>query len=330
VPIDVSDSFVEDWLGDDLDTLHNAFERGRNVAVVSEPFGGRDRVVDYAVENLAEEDVERKRFEPVHTDGEKTPEKGEGTHVYEDSQHLYTRRIDGYGCVDAFLDDAASRGKKVVTSWNVFSWRYVSRVRDADKVFSSVVEVPSLDTDVLDRFLSEGEPPRPEEYADDEGSSFVRREVELPFFEDRSVSVPWRLDHENMSPREVAIEHVRSRSDGNPGVAEAMWEKMLDEGYDAVSEGDDDGGESRNLVDSFGKSKEGLDDSAAFALRTVVSKEEVSKDELRETAGVGNVERTVRSLSDKGIVSENDGFIEPEPEKLPGVVSTLKGRSTLW
>lgn len=333
VSIDVDESFIEDWLGDDADVLREAVNKGRNAVVVSEPFGGRERIVEYAMAETDDSNLEKTRFEPTGQTEDPFTETDPSApvHLYENPHHLYRRRIGGYGRLEEFLEFAASTEASVVTSWNVFSWRYVSRVRGAGAVFPVVVEPPPVDTELLDRLLPDGQPSIPQEEIEKDQSTFVTRSFELPgrvpFFGEAKVSVPWRLDKEEASPREILIETVRSKSGGNPGVTEKLWEEMS-VGDEPADEDDEEPGSV--LGDVLGNTEQDFDDPTAFALRTVVSKEEVTKDELHGTAGVENVERTVGNLSEKGYVSKDGGVVRPEPKWLPDAVGALTGRDTLW
>jgi len=137
------------------------------------------------------------------------------------------------------------------------------------------------------------------------------------------------MNKDEASPRETLIESIRSESGGNPGVAEALWEKISVPDEETNGDKEEEGSV---LGDVFGNKKEDFDDSTAFALRTVLSKEEVTKDELRETAGVENVDRAVRNLSEKGYICSQQGneVIKPEPTRIPESIGTLTRRDALW
>lgn len=60
----------------------------------------------------------------------------------ENCQHLFSRRIGGYDGLQAFLEWIATTGKTVVTTWNIFSWRYLCEAIKIDQYFPGAYEIP--------------------------------------------------------------------------------------------------------------------------------------------------------------------------------------------
>ncbi|MDY6780533.1 MAG: hypothetical protein SV760_08335, partial [Halobacteria archaeon] len=62
-------------------------------------------------------------------------------------ERLYSRKIDGFSTLDQFVERMVSSDAVVVTSWNLYSWRYLTQVKGIDDCFDEVVELERLDFD---------------------------------------------------------------------------------------------------------------------------------------------------------------------------------------
>lgn len=97
---------VPTLLGDDHEAFESvlAGEVEGPVAVVGDPFSGRETVLDRAVRDL---DATRIGLGPGDGIDEVRDGIEGGPVVVEDCQHLYERRVGGFGDLSAFLDDLA-------------------------------------------------------------------------------------------------------------------------------------------------------------------------------------------------------------------------------
>lgn len=161
---------------------------GSNVAVISEPYAGRDALLDYAA-SLLEGEAARVSLDPSAADGDPptlpdataradeprdlagdgtgaarpagadtdpgsstddgATAEGAGALIVSDCHLLFDRHIDGFDALDTFLDRLALSEPLVVTSWNRHAWSYLDAVRDVGDSFEVTTEIPRLDADEL-------------------------------------------------------------------------------------------------------------------------------------------------------------------------------------
>jgi hypothetical protein len=160
---------------------------GGNVAVVSDPYAGRESLLAYA-ESLLDGEVVRVDLEPTAADGTgpELPEPDElgtdgngngntdvdgdgntdadgdegtdadtddttaaGALIVANCHYLFERRIDGFAALDDFLDRIALSETLVVTTWNRYAWSYLDAVRDVGDTFPTTVEIPRLDAEEI-------------------------------------------------------------------------------------------------------------------------------------------------------------------------------------
>jgi hypothetical protein len=307
-------------------------DRGTNVAVVAEPFAGREVLLDYAEETFGLA-ARRVTFDDVVD--ELPSFEGHEVVLVDHCQYLYTREVGGFETLDAFLDRAAVSNALFVTSWNRYAWEYLRAVRDVDEVFPTVVEVPPLDAGgTADLLLSNYAATMPE-FVETGAAGRVktlgvgRRTVGLG--DGRSVSVPVpELNLEYLTSRTLSrAEHVQDTqavvfdkiarlSNGNPGVATTIWERSLRDGEIAPA-----------YVDARDIDLD-VDDDEAFVLEVLLAKDWLSLGALSSILDQLPVQRLVQSLAEQGLVLVEDDSVSVEPEALHAVDSYLKGRRLVW
>jgi len=284
-----------------------------NVAVVSEPHAGRESLVDTAVESLG--GAERVGFSSVadakdRADvGELTDAENAGVCV-EGCEYLYTRRIDGFGPLESFVESVAGTEATVVSSWNSYAWSYAEQATDADDLFREVVRLPGVDVRTIADHLAS-------EYDVSEFESDLRQlekkgepsRIEALAFE----RIPFDLWSFLYEGSENFFERVTALSGGNPGVARAIFENR------AWEDETEDDGEEISYED-------------AFVLLIVLTKEELERDVLGEVASPRSLEKSLRRLSDAGFVEldSDGGTVSLRPESLVGAVELLERRNLVW
>ena len=307
-------------LGEDVETLERVLT-GRSpapLAVCSPPFGGRERVLEHAADRLG---TDLLRLDPGDGADPLLDALGDGPVVVDGCQHLYERRIGGFEPVDAVLQAIEVPAAPVVTGWNEFAWTYLSRVRDIDRTFSARVDVDPTGADelaamILDRY--------------DEMPTFAPDETAPGILEVRRYGVEWRgydlsvpvpvpslavirtsLAAGDVDPEDVVFERLAAVSDGNVGVATAIWEGSRREDIrpsDVVASGSD-------LE---------FDREEAFCLRILLSKERVERAELART--VDGAGRVLGRLLREGVASADDGVVRLDPAAVPTAVAESERR----
>jgi hypothetical protein len=306
-------------LGDD----HEAFEAVLSgevagpVAVVGDPFSGRGTVLDQAVREL---DATRVALDP--SDGVDQTRAGidGGPVVIEDCQHLYERRIGGFEELSAFLDDLASVDATVVTGWNRYAWAYLAAVQALDREFPVTVEVQPLPPERIAELVLDRYDGMPAFVADEPGRGGLvvttRHEIG---WRDWSVSVPIPMlspvavralfSDGNLDPKDVTFGRLAAVSNGNIGVATAIWETHQ-------------GSEVRPSDIAVPASDRDLDREEAFCLRIVLAKERVHRAQL---AGiVDGFDRVLGRLSRDGLVTVEDDIVELVPAAVPAAATATE------
>ena len=279
-----------------VDEVNDALDNGENVVVTSEPFGGRDVVVEEALE---EADPERIVFSSVE-DAKDVNVPDDGVCVVEGPRYLYTRRIDGFAHLRRFVESVAASDAVVVSSWNSYAWGYVRHSADVD-VLGDTVDVPNLDASETARFLASEYDVS--EFADDLEEATSDDTAAL---RDR---LPFGLGRLFEETSDNVFDNVSAASDGNPGVARSVFERRS---WDEETAGID------------------LRYDDAFALRVVLSKQTVGRGVLRSVVEPRSLETTLRNLSDTGLVDTDGETVSLSPERLVDTVTYLKRRGLIW
>jgi hypothetical protein len=302
-----------------------------NVAVVSPPLAGRDRVLDYAAEQ-APSTTDRVRFSSISTDSNVFDGLGSDIQLMDNCQFLYRRRIGGFDVLDTVLDEIVRSDTVVVSSWNSYAWDYLVDVKSIDRVFPVQIELPALtpaqtaalitttyDTDGL-RFVDDRDP--------DSGSPLEMTTYDVAIGTDRSITVPlptlnrtvvrsWRTADEAVDIRDLIFERIAARSNGNPGVAKAIWEQSVDNGTISLTDIEEP---PRDIE---------LTDVEAFALRILLTKERLAPDVLASIINESAIDRILQSLVQQHLVERDGGQVTIRPMALSTIVTELDRRRLL-
>jgi len=333
---------VEDFDAAGVDHLFDAAERAvtdhlegwsPNVAIVAEPFAGRDILMNH-VEAAVEGDLKRISFDAVV---EELPPDLDAHDVVllDDCQYLYTREIGGFEVLDAFLAEISAADALIVTSWNRYAWDYLAAVRDIEDVFSTEIAIPSLTAEQMAQLLTSN-------YADTM-PAFVQTgaggRVKTIHFDRRPVTLPGGLEFEVTLP-ELHLEYLTSRSlrkddavddvdavvfqkiaqlsNGNPGVATALWERSVRDGEIAPA-----------YVEEVDQALD-IDDNEAFVLEVLLAKERLARSTLATVHDEIPVHRCLQSLTEQGVIRVDEATAVIDPEYLYTIDKHLRERRLIW
>ncbi|WP_418284001.1 hypothetical protein [Halorubrum sp. DTA46] len=315
---------VPTLLGDDHEAFNAVLsgEEAGPVAVVGDPFSGRGSVLDRAVRDL---DATRVSLDPGDGIAQTRAGINGGPVVIEGCQHLYERCIGGFEALSAFLDDLASVDATVVTGWNRYAWAYLAAVQALDREFPVTVEIQPLPAERIAELVLDRYDVMPTFVADDpdRGGLVVTTRHEIDW-RDWSVSVPVPtlspvavkdlFSDGNMGPKDVTFGRLAAVSNGNLGVATAIWEARQ-------------GPEVRPSDVSVPASDRDLDREEAFCLRIVLAKERVNREQL---AGiVDGLDRVLGRLARDGLVTVEGDIVELVPAAVPAAATATERRRIL-
>ncbi|MEF8851977.1 MAG: hypothetical protein V5A44_02975 [Haloarculaceae archaeon] len=336
---------------------------GSNVAVVSDPYAGRDSLLTYA-ESLLDGDVVRVDLDPSAADGAgpelPTPvtsadgtdresadsdstatdsgsaADGEspraGAVIVTNCHYLFERRIDGFAALDAFLDRIALSETLVITSWNRHAWSYLDAVRDVGDTFPTVVEIPRLDAEETATVIEAHYGPDLPVFVETGRAGRVKTVV----FD------AWRV---GVRGRSVAVPYPRP----NPAWTASWSFTGEDEGIDAVvfeklrrvSAGNpgvaiavwEDSVEEGEIAPGYIEAFEPdltLDDDAAVLLWTLVAQESVRIDRLAALFEGRPVEAVIQGLVERGLVTVEGDRVTVPPRALHPAAAALERWGVLW
>lgn len=331
---------VEDFsdpLAEQFEAVERAVEAYRggetsNVAVVAEPFAGRSALLDHAASLLDDETVVRHAFSEPVVGG--LPRFGDAdAYLIDNCQYLYRRAIGGFDALERFVGRMAATDSLFLTSWNRYAWTYLVEIRDLDRVFPAVVQVPDFDAAALGDIVESIFGPELPAYVErgSEGRiksvEWVRHPVRI--WGDRTVGVPvlqpnpeyvrsWASRGTAKTTRAVVLEKIRAASGGNVGVAADLWARSVEDG--AISTGSVEA-----LTPRFD-----LDDEGAMVLRAIVAMEAVPRSALTATLGEAPIDAVIQHLAEQGVVEVADDEVLLTPQGLRPAVEELRRRRLVW
>jgi hypothetical protein len=318
-------SAIEDGIGRHLEGNQ------ANVAVVAEPYAGRDVLLSHAEEQFGAASG-HVTFEELVTDQASFEFPNKEVVFVEGCHYLYARRIGGFDVLDAFLQRIAASDSVFVTAWNHWAWDYLAAVRDVDHAFPVKVPVPRLEMEAIRSLVREHVEELPtfvesDAYGRMKTVDFSRERVGSVGDVALALPVPrFNLEYltaigadESISDVErVVFERLTRLSEGNPGVALSLWHDAVEDGEIAASHFD----EETEPLD--------LDDDEAFVLATVLSNERLAVTALESMLEEIPVAQAIQTLGHQSLVTSEDGVVAVAPDRFRDAVNYLEGRRFLW
>ena len=311
------------------------FKQGtrENIAVISEPFAGRGKLIE-EVRKAHAEKITSIRFNSVITSNEFLSSLREGKEIIilENCHFLARRKVGGFDQIDLFLRYMASSDQLFITTWNSFAWSYLSAVISVSSYFPRVVRLYPLGAEALQslilssypyiiRFSEERDVPR-------EGFSVSMKciHVRLPFSTTvhclpwPGIRVPHPLKRRRLKGKDLFFQRLADISGGNPGVARRLFEHALSSSPEMLVSVPEEPKYTLML---------GVNDR--FVLSLILTLESVGEEDLTETAGPDiDVRKSLYLLSSKGLITEEDGNYAITPEALKSIVQYLELTRMVW
>jgi len=327
----------------ELKEITGAIERSgsdapSHIAIVAEPMGGRTTIVaeirrlyGNRVHYLPLEFVIKKSALP---DFSALPSD---IILIDNCQFLATRVIGGFDVLDTFLHKQITSKKIFITTWNTYSWQYLSSVMNIDAYFPTIVTLSKMDTPDLKqviltryksgeiRFIDEGIAERSIFF------SVIHRKIRLPFTA-TEISIPWiklnftvmlhglpRKKRVQISFEDIIFEKINRIAGGNPGVAILLWDRSLK-----------DNAISLNAITETPYSIS-LDTNESFILSVILSMESLHAKDLFAIAGSEmDIEQVLYRLVQQGLLRERAGYYSIAPFALGPATDYLKKTRRLW
>lgn len=313
------------------------FESGQklNIAVIAEPFAGRTALLD-AVEKMNPQKVTRLSFSSVVKNKITLPDSPKRIILIDDCQFLYMRKIEGFDVLDDFLELVSSSNHVFITSWNLYSWRYLDEVINIGRYFPIQISLSKFTAaEIKESILSKY---KPDEIKFVEDVEFEREKIievakyplslklmkksitiNIPFLKINFGSIKFISGkEEKVAIEDIIFEKILHASNGNPGVAQVVWQKSLE--YPVIKPG---------RIKDFAFNIE-LDYTEAFVLSIILSMKSIKKEELAEMAEYEHTEEILFRLAKQGLVAVEEGRCSIKPEALKSTVDFLKRLRLVW
>jgi hypothetical protein len=315
-----------------------------NIAIIAEPFSGRSKLL-YKISELCRERESKIFFSRLVSDENflHILEKSGDIVLVDNCQLLYSRKIGGFEKLDLFLNTVASSKKLFIITWNQFSWNYLRFVYPLESIFAVRIELPRLGLEDLKKMVmatcewqmtfTEDEKTKKEERL-----GLTEFPVDIgPFKRTFRVPVP-RIDYSVLKSRfpakigsseqkdetpveDTVFQQLKDASEGNPGVAKAIWKRSVPRAEGTITPGD--------IIKP--QYKIDLNYDQAFLLYIILCMECVNIEELKGIIDPNaNVNRFVHDLERTGLISVENELLSIMPEALHSIESYLKSVRLVW
>jgi hypothetical protein len=316
------EAFREAGAGETCSALMKAIETDGGIAVTGAPFAGRNLLLDHIEQT--HEVADRISLSPG-ADLEDIHVPDGGTVLVEDAHHLYQRAIGGFEDIEGFIEQAAATDAQVITSWNRFAWTYLVQTHDLDRTFPTAIEAPAFSAGQLAALIERLDDRtivfRDDRDRNDQAIEMMDHEVTVA---GRSFTLPvpainreairsWRKSDDPIE--EAIFDRIASRSDGNAGVAVALWEESVEDS-------------TINFGNLLSPPDVDVDHEGAVLLNRLITNERMDRSSLKnDVEPLGPV---LESLERQNVLRTAGDMVGLEPMATTSVISTLTRRRLLW
>ncbi len=315
------------------------FESGHNlnVAIISEPYAGRTALMN-EIEKMNPQKITRFFFSSIVKNKDEIilPEQSKRIVLIDDCQFLYMRKIGGFDVLEYFLNLAASPDKMFITTWNLYSWKYLDEVMKIGKFFPVQINLPKFTISQIKESILSGYKKEEIKFVEDiefEKEKIInfmkypvsikpwKKTINLPYFKINYNILKLKLlkKEERVAIEDIIFEKIHHVSNGNPGVAKIVWQRSLE--YPIIKP-------SKIKDESFNIE---LDYNESFVLNIILSMKSIKNDDLSEIVGPDfQVEKIIFQLSKQRLIKAEDGSCIIRPEALKSIFEFLKKSRLVW
>ncbi len=313
------------------------FESGKklNVAIIAEPFAGVTFLVD-ELEKMNALKVTRLSYSSLvkNKDGLMLPENSKRIIIIDHCEYLYMRKIGGFEVLDEFLKTMVTSNILFITTWNLYSWKYLDEVLNIGKFFPFQIKVQKSTTnEIKECILSVYKPDeikfRPDVDFEKEKIleipkypftiKFLKRTINIPFLKINYHILKLRLIKKEATTEDIIFEKINYLSNGNSGVARVLWQKSLE--YPSIKP---TGIKDLSLNIN-------LDYNESFILMVILSMKSIKKEDLAEIAGAKyQIDEVLFSLLRQELITIEGDDCRIKTEALGSIVESLKKLRLVW
>ncbi len=315
------------------------FESGHklNAAIISEPFAGMADLIN-EIEKINPQKITRLSFLSIvkNKDEITLPEQSKRIVIIENCHFLYMRKIGGFEIIGELLKLIENPDIMFITTWNFYSWKYLDEVIKIGKFFPVQINLPKLTADQIKESILSGYDKNEIKFLQDVGFEnekiidFAKYQVMIKPL-NKTISIPYlKINYDRLKVRlsrkkkmvaieDLIFEKINHISNGNPGVAEVIWQRSLE--YPVIKPG--------NVKElSFNID---LDYDESFILSIILSMDSIGKRELAEIEGFEyQIDEIIFRLLKQGLIVMEDDNCRINPEALRSIEEFLKISRLVW
>ena len=332
-------------LRDEIGTIQAAiadFEIGKrlNVAIIAGPLGGKT-TLSGEIEKINLNRATKITFSEIVRDKKEIslPDDSKRVVIFDNCHFLYMRKPGGFDIFYEFLDMISSQDRIFVTTWNLYTWKYLNEAFGLGRYFPVQIFIPAFNKEDLRLFILKRYGKNEIIFASDKQSkeepllyiikypfelASIGKKIFIPVPKINILYLKNRLLNKQKQDIETTedrvFEKIYMESKGNPGIARRIWELGLD--YPRIQP-EDIGQFSFNIE---------LEYEEAFVLSLILSYQGLKKTEISDMIGSTlRVDEIIfRLLNQELIFKEEDGSFRVRPEALHSVVAYTEKRRLVW
>lgn len=316
------------------------YETGKklNIAIIAGTLAGKTVLLS-EIEKINQNRATGITFSEIVRDRKEIffPDEPKRVVLLDNCHYLYLRKPGGFDIFYEFLDMISSQERLFITTWNLYSWRYLNEAFGIEKYFPVQVFIPAFEKENLRLFIMRRygkaeirfdnvKEPKKEpliyiaKYPLELSS--LGKKILFPFlkFNFPYLKKRFRHEEETQTAEERVFEKIYLESKGNPGIAWRVWELGL--AYPAIKPED---------IGQFSFDIE-LEYEEAFVLSLILSYQALKKTEIAEMIGAEfRADEILFQLLSRELVSKDEaGSYRVRPEALQSVIAYMKKLRLVW
>ena len=316
------------------------FETGKklNIAILAESLRGKT-TLSSEIERINLNRTAKITFSKIVQNKNEIslPDDAKKIVILDNCHFLYMRKPGGFDIFYEFLDMISSQNRIFITTWNIYSWKYLNEAFGLGKYFPVQIFIPAFEKENLRLFILRRYEKNEIKFTKDKESKeepffyIIKYPLELSSLGKKIfIPVP-KINISDLKNRllkkqkieaaeDQVFEKLYLESSGNPGIALRIWELGLD--Y-PVMKPKNIGQFSLNID---------LEYEEAFTLNLILSYQGLTKSEIAEIMGsMVSVDKIIYQLLSQELIlkDENDSY-RVRPEALSSVTTYMEKLRLVW
>ncbi|MDO9517911.1 MAG: hypothetical protein Q7J10_07685 [Methanosarcinaceae archaeon] len=330
--IGFKDQFAE------IQTAIDSFRSGqkKNIAIIAELFGGKTTLLD-EIERMNMQNVTKVSFlSNVKDISEFAVENENQIVIFDNCEFLYKRRIGGFDILDEFLKTVVSSDNMFITTWNAYSWNYLDAAINISKIFPIQIKLSKFSVDDIKQSLLSTYKEDEIQFVDDIAIKKdklvklmkyplnmvpLKKPINIPYIKINRDILKIRLSKkkENITVQDIIFGKIHHISNGNPGIAEIIWQKSIE--YPIIKP---------SMIEKLSFNID-LDYNEAFILSIILSMKSIKRDDLVEIVGSDfRIDSIIFTLLKQDLITISNNNFMIKLEALQSIVEFLKKLRLVW